>query len=53
MFTFLTAKKWEQPKCPQMGEENVVYGYKGILHGHKTEGYFDTDSSWMTLRTLC
>ena len=34
---FTVVRKWKQPKCPKMYEEDVVHIYKGILLRHKKE----------------
>ena len=46
---FVTARTWEQPKCPSrgMGKEDVVHIYNGMLLSHKKNGIMPFVATWM------
>ena len=46
---FVTARTWEQPKCPSrgMGKEDVVRIYNGMLLSHKKNGIMPFVATWM------
>lgn len=57
MFTaafYEIAKKWKQPKCPSVDEQNVAHPHKGVYClAVKRKEALTHVTAWMILETSC